>query len=448
MLNAQHRYCEGTYNEGESYETAGHKLYVLEGIEALQPLLPAWEELLKAVPDASIFSTWEWLSSWWEAFGARRNLITLAMTDSGDRLVGIAPLSVETRWFAPGRNVRLVRLMGDGSGDSDNLGVPVLPGHETLFISTVLDYLERHKRLWDAVQFNTFSDESRIPAYLLAELRRRKWSYFWRQAPGLIIDLPGDWESCLRQMSARQRSRVRKYLRNLDSRSEFRIRKSGIGSDLPADLNRFFDLHQRRWLAVGEPGAFADARRRQFYTALAASLARRGWLEFWFLELNGECLACEFDFRYRATVYRLQSAFHLGYAEDGVGAGHLLISALLQRFIDDGAKRYDFLGGDETYKQSWGGRTRYYSNIHFAIPGSLGSIYLWVITTLSSAKAIVRPHFPATALSAYHRWKAKLETWSVLLDRCLRRALNTVLQPRSFSVGGAARDSRGRRREP
>ncbi len=68
-----------------------------ESLQDLQSLRPAWDDLLSAIPDASTFSTWEWLAPWWRAFGGGQQLMVLACFDESSRLVGLAPLALQRR---------------------------------------------------------------------------------------------------------------------------------------------------------------------------------------------------------------------------------------------------------------------------------------------------------------------------------------------------------------
>src|SRR5438270_5448446 len=60
-------------DEDESLQVRSYRT-----LEELQNLQPAWEELLSSYPLATTFSTWEWLSAWWHAFGKGRELLVLA----------------------------------------------------------------------------------------------------------------------------------------------------------------------------------------------------------------------------------------------------------------------------------------------------------------------------------------------------------------------------------
>jgi CelD/BcsL family acetyltransferase involved in cellulose biosynthesis len=327
------------------------------------------------------------------------------MFSSEDRLLGLAPLSIEQCRTMGLRGIRLVRLMGDGSTDSDNLDLIVLPGLESRLICAILDYLESNRSRWNAVEFNTLSDESSIRLPLLNELKRRKWSFSVRRQLGIVADLGDNWDSFLGGLSPRRRRLVRKYVRTLEERADLRIRRCEPGPSLTRDLFTFFGLHQGRWTAVGEPGTFAARQRREFYLELAQSLTSRGWLEFWLLEVNGQPAAAQFDFRYRNTVYRLQSGYDPAHAAERLG--HLLLWCVLRRYIAAGVRHYDFLAGAELYKQELNGRLRYYYNIHFAPTRSIGRMYISLTAMMSTAKSFIRPHLPRWLLSAVHRFRQR-----------------------------------------
>ena len=105
-------------------------LRVYRNLEELGGLRTAWDELLRAYPLSSTFSTWEWLSCWWRSFGQGREMLALALLDADSRLVGLAPFSISKERFAGGVPLRVLRLLGDGSADSDNLDLPARPGFE------------------------------------------------------------------------------------------------------------------------------------------------------------------------------------------------------------------------------------------------------------------------------------------------------------------------------
>src|SRR3954465_12396916 len=149
------------------------ELRVFESIDALEGIRPDWERLSGAYPHSTTFSTSDWLVPWWHAFGARDRVLAIGGY-SGDSLVGLAPLSICTqREF--GAELSFVRLMGDGTSDSDNLDVPAAPGHEAAFTLALFDWLENQTQAWDVCQLRTLPAKSPVAACFVERLRSRGW---------------------------------------------------------------------------------------------------------------------------------------------------------------------------------------------------------------------------------------------------------------------------------
>src|SRR5215831_1591099 len=139
--------------------TTGLQTRVCDSLASLESLRPAWDKLLAEVPTASIFSTWEWLAAWWRAFGEEQQLRFLAFFDARHELTGLAGLALTDQNFFRGYRLRLLRLMGDGSGDSDNLDIIARPGAEHQVADALLQYLQSYRKSWDLCALNT------LPAY-------------------------------------------------------------------------------------------------------------------------------------------------------------------------------------------------------------------------------------------------------------------------------------------
>src|SRR5947209_158825 len=98
-----------------------------------------WESLLANYPLATTFSTPAWLGSWWRSFGKRQELLVAAFY-AHSRLVALAPFSVTKVRIAKTLSLRQLRLMGDGSNDSDNLDLPVTAGFEERFAASLMEF--------------------------------------------------------------------------------------------------------------------------------------------------------------------------------------------------------------------------------------------------------------------------------------------------------------------
>jgi CelD/BcsL family acetyltransferase involved in cellulose biosynthesis len=365
-----------------------------------------WERLLANTPSASIFGTPEWLGAWWRAFGPA-DLRALLFFDGTAGLVGLAALYPDVIEGPLGLRLNRLRLVGDGSNDSDNLDFLVRPGYEPSCARTLLGWLG-HRSGWDICELNTLPSDSPTATGLVRELKQRGWTHALHTQPRLVVALPGTWEAYRNQLSSKERGKLGYYARRLERKHRLRIRKCSDPARLSQDLDCLFRLHQKRWTARGEAGSFSSAARRQFYEEVARLFLARSWLEFWVLELDGRAAAAQFAFRYLDTAYSLQEGFDPEDAQDSVG--YVLRGHVLQQLIAGGIRRYDFLAGMDPVKLRWNPERRSYLNIHLARPLGRGSLYLWAVRSGHSAKEWMRTRLPrslfAAARSAY-RWAAR-----------------------------------------
>jgi CelD/BcsL family acetyltransferase involved in cellulose biosynthesis len=376
---------------------------VLRTVDDLDKLRLRWEALLAQYPQGSIFSTWEWLATWWRAFGADQQLHVLAFEDDSSQLVGLAPLSVITRKFL-GKSWKILRLMGDGSGDSDNLDLVIAPGCAPAVVGSLLAYLEDHSDLWDCCELNTVPINSLAANVLMTSLVEPKWIHAFAETPCCQIPLPDHWDTYFKELSSKLRKDFKYHLRRLEKRPNFRIYRCSRQNELLQCLPALFELHQKRWRSNGNPGSFSSGKRRGFYQQLSSVLLSRGWLEFWILEVGGKPIAADYGFRYQNVVYALQAGFDP--SEHAASPGFCLKGEMLRALIESGVRRYDFLAGFSESKAQWNAQLSYYRHIHFARRRSLGGIYLRTRYQFESAKEWLREHLPVGLWKLMHRFNA------------------------------------------
>jgi CelD/BcsL family acetyltransferase involved in cellulose biosynthesis len=191
------------------------------------------------------------------------------------------------------------------------------------------------------------------------------------------------------------RSSVTSKIRRVEKRYRVRLRRCGTADELPASLQRLYEMHTSRWQLRNEPGSFQLPERRKFYSEMAAAFQERGWLDFWLLDLDEISAAAEFGFRYGDTYFFLQSGFDSDYA--AVSVGFVLKAMILRELIRQGVRYYDFLGGKDPYKFRWGAEKRAYLHLRSALPRSRGALYLRVARSATGGKTWLRERLPKPA---------------------------------------------------
>jgi len=377
------------------------RLQAYRDLNELAELRPSWDELLSEYPLSSTFSTWEWLASWWEAFGKNQRLLVLAAFDPASRLIGLAPLSISLQPFGRFLLLRVLRLMGDGSGDSDNLDLPVRPGFENDFAEAIARYLQQQKHEWDVCHLNTTPPNSPVACCLTAFLKASGWIVCEYSRICSAIPLPETWEEYLRRISNEDQKNLTRYTRRLGKRYRVRIYRIRSEKELPACLERLFTLHQGRWQNEGQPGTFSSMDRREFYFRLSQRLLTRDWLELWVLELDDQVVAVQFALRYKEQVFQLQEGYDHRLSSDR--AGYVLRGEVIKRLISEKVRVYDFLGGEDAYKARWGAQVGTYRDLQFARPLSLGGVILAGTARAVRVKAWLRRKLPHSAWGVLNR---------------------------------------------
>jgi CelD/BcsL family acetyltransferase involved in cellulose biosynthesis len=369
----------------------------------LEAIRPAWESILQGAEALTIFSTLEWLGAWWKAFAKNKELVAPIFSNPDGEIVGVVPLYSDCVETALPLRVRRLRLVGDGSEDSDNLDLIVRGGYETACTQAFLSWLESNQH-WDICELNTLPLDSASLPSLISGLKRRHWTVRRLERPRSRISLPDSWDSYLKQsLSKKEKTKIGYYTNRLMKRFRVSIAKCDDAQTLAASLATLFGLHQKRWQLKGRPGAFASVQRCELYYDMAASFVDRGWLEFWILRLEGEPVAAQYGFRYRDVVYSLQEGFNPEYSPDRVG--YVLRAHVLKMLIGQGVRHYDFLGEEDPSKNRWGAEVGNYSDIHFARPLTRGAVYLKMDQTTRTVKNWFRTNLPASVLRAIRKVK-------------------------------------------
>jgi CelD/BcsL family acetyltransferase involved in cellulose biosynthesis len=299
-----------------------------------------WRALIDRAPDATLFQTWEWQSTWWRHYGHGR-LWVLTAREAGS-LVGLAPLYVSRYYGLPLRQVAFM-----GTGASDYLDFLALPERAEACRDAFLEHLARHRRRWDLVDLQQLREGT---ALAQATAPRGLCLRRMHQETCPYVPLAADWDGFAATVGKKLRSNIGYYRRLLAREFEAEC-DTVTNGELAATMEELFQLHQRRWRRRGLPGAFARPHARRFHHEVAQQLLDRGWLRLHRLRLNGETRAALYCFRYGNKGYYYLGGFEPSLARYSLGT--VLTAHAIADAIEGGAREFDFLRGDEPYKYAW-----------------------------------------------------------------------------------------------
>src|SRR5712692_10442904 len=316
----------------------------VEAFESAARLEPRWREL-EARSSRSFFLSWTWIGAWLETCGAKP--ITLAVNCQG-RCVGLGLLVRGSRLQLGFRRPTLfLHETGEPAKDvamiEDN-GFLVERGFEKAVTRAAL----HHAHQADDAEIVVGG----VPDWLTDEAREAGWCdrvVVTQPCPYRVLD-PSNGDD-LAQLSRNTRSQISRSLRFYESHGSLAITPSATLSEARDRLAAMADLHQQRWVAAGQPGAFALPIFEEFHQRVLARGFAAGEADVLRITAGAHEIGYLYNFYCDNEVYAYQNGFH--FADDqrlkpGL-VSHLLAFAHYRR---GGATRYRFLAGNSRYKRS------------------------------------------------------------------------------------------------
>jgi CelD/BcsL family acetyltransferase involved in cellulose biosynthesis len=314
----------------------------------LADLGPEWDALAAESGLDHPFLTHDWVSAWWEAFGAGRELQILVVRDAG-RAVAIAPLMRGRTRFC---GLPLTSLETIGNDHTPRNGFLVLPGRDDAW-QALWETLSRRGRGFALLLLRQLPAESPT----LLAMKRLGAGSGWLEGRWPSLESPWlgpggvEFNAYLNTLS----SKYRAYLRNKERRAEklggAELETINAEDGLESALADGVRIEGSGWKGKEGTAIGSEAGTLQFYSLLARRAARRGWLRMHFLRIGERRVAFDYTLRYANRAYMLKAGYDSEYAS--ISPSSLLVRAVLERAFSDKVEEFDFLGGLDGWKTCW-----------------------------------------------------------------------------------------------
>ncbi len=306
----------------------------------LNALAADWEQLLTRAGNAWPFLRPAWLRIWQRTQAPDADLLLLAVHDGQD-LAGVVPLL---------RGADRLQFAGD-SEICDYMDVVATPGMHAAVLSAVLASISddpwRELVLWGLrADSPTLAALPELAAQHGLELRLED------EATCPRVDLPPSWDDYLLTLSKKDRHELRRKIRRMvEAGSNVRDYDLSSPGEIQAAMPDFLRLHRE---SRQDKAEFMTAAMERFFLEMTATLAQEGLIRLFFLEIDARRVASVLAFNCGDELWLYNSGFDPAYASASVGLVSKAIA--LQRAIEVGKHRYDFLRGAEPYKYDLGAK--------------------------------------------------------------------------------------------
>ena len=363
--------------------------------QTLQSRQAEWNALAEQAQTNTIFQTFEWHDSWYQAFGHRYELFVLLVEDEANRLVGIAPLTRVERWFW-GHTRRVLELIGTNtSGYCDLIAKP----SDTQSRGMILGWLADHPAEWDALDWVDIPGTSATTREAQRFFRKQGFKSHTRVLyPVAVRALENPTADC-----ATANSRSVRWQRNrLRRQGELEFRRLSGFDEMAPYLDPLFEMHIRRRQVTAMPSLFLDDAYRVFYRTMTKTLAAQGRAVFYVELLNQTPIALGICLEHHRRLLLYQFSFDLKYGD--FSPGTLLVMDMLGYALQSGATEFDLGAGDQPYKYRIAKQTR--ANMAFRVCQHSTDYYL--MRSIVGLKTLVSRSPRALALARRMTEKLKI----------------------------------------
>lgn len=322
------------------------KVQTYTSSDGFEALAGEWNDLLRRSPTDTVFLTLEWQRHWWAAYQPGELRLMAARADN-DRLIGIAPLFIDTTDPAE----RVLRAVGcvdvtdyvDLIADADHWDAVM-----AAFAGAMKDMAGDYDRI------NLCNLRADSPT--LDSLRRCLESCgctteIADQEVCPVISLEGGWEGYLEKLDKKQRHELRRKLRIAHADDDLTWRMVSKDDDLAAQLAAF--THLMRLSSHDKAEFLTNPQHVAFFNAVMPAMMENGWLQLAFLDHAGQPIAAYLNFIYNGRVMVYNSGLNPAMGQHSPGI--VLLSHLIRWSAENGLALFDFLRGNEEYKYRMGG---------------------------------------------------------------------------------------------
>jgi len=316
--------------------------------EGLVGLAEGWNSLLRRSASDGLFLTWEWISTWWEIYGAEFELLVLAAEEDG-QVVGIAPLMVGRAKAKLGRPLVYIGQGVDVTPEYLDL-IVARGAEERVTAAFCRELLGPLRARWDVLELERMLSDSPNVAPLQSALGREGVVVLLSdEARSPYAELPRSWDAFLARKSPDFRRKQRYCLGRLSKLGEVQLLVAG--RDLPVDdaLEAIIRLNRDRWEDAG--ASFRSDAYIEFHRRFARLAEPRGWLALLLLRIKDTVVAGRYDFVYGGKLWCYQGGWRKDHARFSVGDA--VLGMTIRWGIERGVREYDFLMGPAAYKDRW-----------------------------------------------------------------------------------------------
>ena len=336
----------------------------VEPVGEVQDLAARWR-VLEAQSDRSFFLSWTWISTWLSQVKSPVFLVSVhaptPRDGPSDIALGLFGTSVERRHGV--LPVRQLILHSNGEASLDAITIEynnllMARGYEQSVWPSVLSHLKSQTQIsWRemivpgalAAKINALE-----PAFARSYTRSRSGS--WRIDLATLRDNGiRERDSFISTLSKNARGQIRRAFRRYEEFGEVRLEKASSMEDAKSFFAAMGKLNSEKWIACGREPIMDNSAFVNFHQQLIETGFSQGSIEMLCAKAGERHIGWLYNFCDRGRVLFYFSGFP-AEQDNQLKPGLVTQVLAIEAHLKGDASVYDFMAGDDRYKQTLGAR--------------------------------------------------------------------------------------------
>lgn len=322
---------------------------LIEDVAAFAQLESFWNPMVVQSSSNTCHSTFEWLFTWWQHFGADRHLLLLVAYEQG-MPVGLAPLYVGNGTTEP----RDLHFVGQGLSDYADFITPRdRPDVTEALVSALLGF----RSSWDGMDLEEIPAQSPNKALLDRAIEAGNVPSVWQttvRCPYLLIE--GSWDAFYATMGKGFRHEVRNKLNRWNKLNSCPGKGLGLCYVDRREVDSVFvdevvALSDKRHSADGHRSPFLNHPDQEFLREVLPLMGRRNQLRVGELRSGNVLVAFILAYCWQGVAYTWNTQYDPAYA--AYSLGRIALVRLAEQSFSEGCHELNFMRGEEPYKFEW-----------------------------------------------------------------------------------------------
>ena len=335
------------------------RLDVIVGIDGLNSLKQVWDTIVNDDPNSSPFLSWEWLQSWIQVYGHKRELVTLVCRED-NKIVGIVPFSWKKHVSVLG--LRKLWMVGFQSGIGTNglteepmMALNHRPETRERVWSAVHHQLKQMLETgpWDSIAYRKFGQG--IEGCTLLESKGKSVVVQQYLRGCEYIQLPKTWDEYLKTISKSMRENIPYYRKKFMKEGIDIIIEPVELKDLKTSIDALVALHKKRTY-LDESNLhvdyFAHPKQRSLLEHALEKMIPTGEAQLVVLKANGIIIAAQMFLQSDNMLIAHYSGFDPEWSR--FSPLFVLQTSVIRQAIERGVGTMNLLRGNALWQRRWG----------------------------------------------------------------------------------------------